>query len=175
MVTGQVVIFDEEVMEGIEGGARKADMVISSASIPAVFPPVHLDDMWLVDGGVFQALDIGYPVERCREEGVLDSEIIVDIILAFSSTVDLPTWTMADSEWKNAFSIWSRKTTISKYYGWYEDILRITRGYPHIKFRYIVAPTKPVPSSGWIPINATHEMLTEEVEIGRQDGKLVIE
>ena len=49
LVTGQVVIFDDEVMKG----DVRNEMIVSSASIPAMFPPVHLDDMWLADGGVF--------------------------------------------------------------------------------------------------------------------------
>jgi len=46
--TGQVVIFDETVPMEIRN-----DVVRSSASIPAVFPPVKIDDMSLVDGGNF--------------------------------------------------------------------------------------------------------------------------
>ena len=49
LVTGQVVIFDDEVMTG----DVRNDMVVSSASIPAMFPPVRLDEMWLVDGGTY--------------------------------------------------------------------------------------------------------------------------
>ena len=46
--TGQVVIFDETVPMEIRN-----DAIRSSASIPAVFPPVKIDDMHLVDGGNF--------------------------------------------------------------------------------------------------------------------------
>ena len=46
--TGQVVIFDETVPMEIRNKA-----ILSSASIPAIFPPVEIDDLHLVDGGNF--------------------------------------------------------------------------------------------------------------------------
>ena len=110
----------------------RVDMIMASASIPAVFPPIHMDDMWLVDGGVFQALDIGFPVQRCREEGVPDEHIIVDIVLCFSSVINLPSWQKDNVQWKNAYNFWNRRIEITDYYAYYEDVLRLTRGYPNI-------------------------------------------
>ena len=49
-------------------------------------------------------------------------------------------------------------------------MVRVTRGFPHINFRYTVAPTSDVPSAGLIPIKATKEMITEEIGIGYRDG-----
>ena len=49
-------------------------------------------------------------------------------------------------------------------------MVRVTRGFPHINFRYTVAPTSDVPSAGIIPIKATKEMITEEIGIGYRDG-----
>ena len=49
-------------------------------------------------------------------------------------------------------------------------MVRVTRGYPHINFRYTVAPTTDVPSAGIIPIKATKEMIVEEIGIGYRDG-----
>ena len=46
--TGQVVIFDETVPMEIRN-----KVIRSSASIPAIFPPVEIDDLHLVDGGNF--------------------------------------------------------------------------------------------------------------------------
>ena len=49
-------------------------------------------------------------------------------------------------------------------------MVRVTRGFPHINFRYTVAPTSDVPSGGLIPINATKETIAEEIGIGYRDG-----
>ena len=81
---------------------------------------------------------------------------------------------MADAEWKNAFNYWRRRKEITDYYAYYEDVLRLTRGYPHVNFRHVVAPSVQVPESGFIPIFATKEMLAEEIKIGYADGERVI-
>lgn len=50
----------------------------------------------------------------------------------------------------------------------------MTRGYPHIQFRHIVAPTQQVPNSGFVPIFATTEDIKEEIRIGYEDGKKAV-
>jgi NTE family protein len=77
--TGKIVLFDETVPEEL-----RVKSLISSASIPFVFPPVVIDDFVLVDGGNFMNLDIGDPIDRCREKGFADEDIIVDIIMCLS-------------------------------------------------------------------------------------------
>lgn len=78
------MIFDENVTDEI-----RTDSLLSSASIPSAFPPVKIDDMVLVDGGTFQNLDIGDPIDRCREAGFADVNIIVDILMCLSDAPDI--------------------------------------------------------------------------------------
>jgi predicted acylesterase/phospholipase RssA len=77
--SGKIILFDERVPSDI-----RAKSVISSASIPFVFPPVEIEEYALVDGGTFMNLDIGDPVERCREIGYRDEDIIVDIMMGMA-------------------------------------------------------------------------------------------
>ena len=88
--------------------------------------------------------------------------------------VNLPNWDLDNVEWKNAYNFWNRRIDITDYYAYYEDVVRMTRGYPNVNFRHIVAPSVQVPESGFIPINATKEMLAEEIKIGYADGERVI-
>lgn len=75
----QVVIFDETTPLAVRNKA-----VFSSASIPGIFPPVEIDGMFLNDGGVAINASVGDPIRRClEEEGVSQSDIIVDVILCF--------------------------------------------------------------------------------------------
>ena len=59
--------------------------VCSSGSIPGIFQPIQIDDLYLVDGGVFTNLDLGEAIVRCREQVERDEDIIVDVILCFES------------------------------------------------------------------------------------------
>lgn len=54
---------------------------MSSASIPVVFPPVEIEDLLLVDGGNFQSILVGDPIDRCIADGVEESNIIIDIAM----------------------------------------------------------------------------------------------
>jgi predicted acylesterase/phospholipase RssA len=74
--TGKIILFDETVPRDL-----RAKSVVSSSSIPFVFPPIEIDDFALVDGGLFMNLDVGDPVDRCREIGYRDEDIIVDIMM----------------------------------------------------------------------------------------------
>jgi predicted acylesterase/phospholipase RssA len=46
--------------------------VVASASIPGFFSPVKIKDMALVDGGVFENLDLAEAIVKCRELGAND-------------------------------------------------------------------------------------------------------
>jgi predicted acylesterase/phospholipase RssA len=83
IVTGQVIYFDETM--SIED---RLNAVLSSAAIPFAFPPVTLDDLTMVDGSVFSTVSLGDPIERCREEGTKDEDIIIDVILCYEDISD---------------------------------------------------------------------------------------
>ncbi len=120
--------------------------VISSASIPFVFPPVVLDGMYLTDGGTFQNIALGDPIRRCvEEEGVEEKDIVVDIILCLASLNTIPVWSEEDTLWANAFDFYKRKANFINFYVDYEDMLRVTRSNPHVQYRYAVAPSETPP------------------------------
>jgi predicted acylesterase/phospholipase RssA len=75
---GKVVIFDESIESEL-----RPEAIAASASIPLIFMPINIDDMSLVDGGVFANLNMGESVVRCREAGFEDKDIIVDTILIY--------------------------------------------------------------------------------------------
>lgn len=60
--TGEIVIFDETTPTD-----QTKYAILSSASIPVIFPVVYLDHKVLVDGGVFTNLDVSEGIIKCRE------------------------------------------------------------------------------------------------------------
>lgn len=82
---------------------------------------------------------------------------------------------MRDTNWKDANAFHDRKNDIYNFYGFMEDVLRITRGYPGVKFRHIIAPTENPPDHGYIPIFATLENIKTEIALGYTDGLKAIE
>lgn len=147
--TGKIIIFDENTPDDV-----KAEAIASSASLPGAFSPVLLRGMSLVDGGVFNNLDLGEAIVRCREEVDKDEDIIVDVVLCFNEPHKIPEWTLEEGLNTNTYNLYNRKNYLKDYYFWYyEDLIRVMRGYPHVKFRYVVTPSQALRSE-YIPIYA---------------------
>lgn len=85
MNTGEIIIFDETTPEH-----AMVDAVISSTSIPSIFPLVAMDHKQLGDGGVFANLDISESIIKCRENGFKDEDIIIDVIMCFDHVIKIP-------------------------------------------------------------------------------------
>ena len=127
------------------------DAVVSSASIPFVFPPQAINSMNLVDGGAFTNLDLSEAIMKCRDKGFKDEDMIVDVILCFDKVVDIDRWTIEQSKYKNAYDLYSRHIALRDFYYYYEDITRVVRGYPKVHFRHLIAPMKAL-GGGFFPI-----------------------
>jgi hypothetical protein len=66
---------------------------------------------------------------------------------------------MKDANNKNAFKMGYRRQEFFNYYFWYyEDLLRVMRGFPDVQFRFIVSPSVTLPSD-YFAISATREMI----------------
>ena len=125
--------------------------------------------LYLVDGGIFNTVSIGDPIERCREEVESDQDIIVDIILCYTAVNEVPEWQIADTRFMTALDFYRRRKVISNYYFYKEDFLRMTRGYHDVKFRLAIQPSLDL-TVGLIPVRATEDDMQNELEQGYKDG-----
>ena len=167
---GQAVYFDESL--SLE---ERLDAIISSSAISFAFPPEEIDDMYLVDGSLWSTLSLGDPIERCREEeGVADEDIVVDIILCYTTTHELNEWDLPETRWLTAYDFYQRRKQITNLYYYKEDLLRVTRGYHDVDFRLMVTPSEPLTEKGMIPIYATAADIQVEIDLGYKDGRNAI-
>jgi len=140
------------------------------------FDPVEKDDMILVDGFLYSNLSIGDPIERCREEVADDADIIIDVILCYSSPVKIKSWDdKSQSRWKTALDFYQRRKEIRKYWKTSEELQRMMRGFPDVHFRLIVEPGEKLIQHGALPINAKKEDTRNEIEIGKRAGIKAVE
>ena len=166
---GQVVIFDENMTN-----KERLNKIIASTSIPFAFPPQNIDDMSLVDGGMFSNVSLGDPIERCRQEVDRDEDIIVDMILCYESPWELDKWDEENVFWKNAYQFYERRHDLAKFYVVSEDVERMYRGYHKVDFRLVVQPSENLTQSGAIPISATLEDIEREIQLGIKDGIMAV-
>jgi len=135
-----------------------------------MFPPVYLDDMVLVDGGVFTNLDLNEAISKCREHGFADEDIIVDVVMCFDKEIKVEDWPKNEFKYKNAYEVFDRKTQYIDFYYYYEDITRVIRGYPKVEFRHLIVPTTEL-GGGFIPIFDDIEQIKFLLAQGEKDAR----
>ena len=77
--------------------------------------------------------------------------------MCLSDWPHITAWTMADTMWMDAFSLFKRRKSLGDYYLDFEDLDRVIRGFHDVNFRYVLAPSKRPPIKGFVPIAATRE------------------
>lgn len=80
-------------------------------------------------------------IVKCRNKGYNDDEIEIDVILCYGDEYTIPKWKKDDLKYKTSWDMYKRKESIKNMYSYLDDYNRIMLGYPHVKFRYIVAPS----------------------------------
>ena len=81
--TGSYVVFNETLPR-----AEQSRAFMASTLIPAVFEPDHWGSHVLMDGGTVWNTNLVSAIDRCREQVDDDSEIIVDIVICSSNSLD---------------------------------------------------------------------------------------
>jgi len=101
--------------------------VVSSSSIPFVFPHRRLRDQELMDGGMTYGTNPVGAVERCREAGYDDKNIVLDIILCWGNKLE-------HSEMQESTTIgnFMRSWDIENQYHSMTDVYEFMGAYPNV-------------------------------------------
>ena len=83
---------------------------LASGSIPAVFPPMHFDGRYLMDGGTVWNTNANTAVNKCRDMGYDDEKIIVDVVSCHF--YEEPETVVSN----NAFENWMVARSIKEFY-----------------------------------------------------------
>jgi len=167
--SGAYHIFNETSAEPIKS-------VVSSASIPFVFPhqiwaPNTYDNptdknLVCMDGGTVYNTNLVSAVERCRETADQDEDITLDIVIC-DQNPDIGSWEDQD----NAMSNFLRFKEIRDYYDGLSDIYKFKQAYPKVNFRYFVEPSSPI-AGGLNILNFNNATMTYPMQmLGRLDGE----
>lgn len=161
--TGNYVTFNEK-------SADIADMprrVVSSASIPFVFPHQLIDNMTLMDGGTVWNMNMVSAIERCREQVDDDSQITVDVI---SCARDFKS---NNSHSANSIGNWLQYRAIKSYNSGMRNVYETQLAYPKVNYRYFFQASAPL-TSGIEELAFGPEVLGPMVELGKKDAATVV-
>lgn len=142
--------------------------VVSSASIPFIFPHRHIGNNTFMDGGTVWNTNMDSAIDRCREiVGNDDESIIVDIIVCNSNKI------AGANDTSNTIGNFLRYRDIKYYNQHMRDLFEFRQAYPKVSFRYFFQPSE---SLAWGPyeMEFTPDVLGPMIEVGKKDAATIL-
>lgn len=131
----------------------------ASGAYPGAFPPVYFQNDWWCDGAVTANLNAFIAVDRCREYGFEDKDIVMDLLY------DEPWGGPDDLKVNNTRQLMNRILTVQKFFTTFWYISQTMNNFPEVDFRFMVMPTKPLP----FPLSLDQKSIQYEISLGYND------
>lgn len=151
LVSGKYKAFSKE---NITQGDNLADGLYASVSFAGFFPPAHVLGSYFFDGTAQRDIDLFAAINRCKDKGFANTDIVVDTILTSASNLQ-----EVDASNLKSVGVLFRYLEISSYYQSMDNILRAKFAFKGVNFRYQIMPTGSIPSS-----SKPMEMSVKDVE-----------
>jgi len=138
-------------------------------SVAGFFPPVEAFNSEWFDGSAVWDIDIFSGVNRCRDKGFAEADIVIDVILTSAANLQ-----EVDAENYKSINMLFRYLEISNYYNAMDGLLRAQFAYQKATFRHIIMPTESFPTSSY-PLNLKSDQMQSVINIGEKDGASFLE
>jgi predicted acylesterase/phospholipase RssA len=156
--SGDFVTFDETTPYD-----QWAYAVVSSASIPAVFPARPWGDWLFIDGGTVSGLNANSAIEKCFANGYSEENITLDVIMLEKYDQ------IEKGDLSDTIGNMLEQHEIHAYYNGMNNVIETMEAYPKINYRYLLQPSKPVPGGIGL-IKFGNETTWPMQENGREDA-----
>jgi len=144
------------------------DAMFASMSFAGFFPPAEvLDSSWF-DGSAVWDIDIFSAVNRCKDLGFDNENIVVDVIMTSSANLK-----SVKAEDYKSIGMLFRYLEISSFYNAMDGLLRAKFAYKGVDFRYVITPSDSMPSSMY-PLNLNEKQVQAIIDMGYKDAQNVI-
>lgn len=138
VLKGEYKEFSEQ---NITSGDNLVNSLFASFAIPGFFPPASAFGSKWFDGSAVYEIDIFTAISRCLEQTSEDN-IVVDVLMTSSANLK-----QVDAKDYRSISMLFRFLEISSFYHSMDGLMRAKFAYPKVNFRYVIAPTKSLPTS----------------------------
>jgi predicted acylesterase/phospholipase RssA len=162
--TGSFDTWDEETLYREE----YEDAIVSSGAFPVIFPINQFRGNYYMDGGVKISVDLASGINKCLDMGYDETNIVVDVVLLNSKVL-----TVQDAKGVHPLGVLVRIMEIYGYDNAMKDFEDIKVDFPKVNYRYVVAPTKSLPS-GSIPLTFSPQEIETMIGFGLEDAKTVV-
>ena len=161
METGMFENFDSEDLDQDE----YIGAIMASGAFPVFFPNIKFKNKIWMDGGVKVSVDLPTSVIKCKNMGFDEHNIVIDVLL--NDNKELKDETVSDF---GPLDVLYRVFEIFSYDNSMRDLEEMGRIYPNVKIRYVVQPSKKLPS-GPIPLNFKPDQIKTMIQMGIIDGQ----
>jgi predicted patatin/cPLA2 family phospholipase len=162
--TGKYQTWDERNMMNYQ---QIVERIMCSSAFPGFFPYVDEEYAHYTDGGINVGVDLISGINKCKEMGFKDEEIILDTILCSNSHIP--------EKEKNlkAPQVLARIVEIIYFNNSMRDLMDALRFYPNVNFRYLVSHKGDFPT-GSLAIQFDPQKMEEMIQLGIIDGENTI-
>ena len=162
--TGEYTNFDETL------GDKLATACFASGAAPFLFPSVQVGDQWFMDGGVTSNIDVYRAVERCRNWGFDDSDIVMDVIFCTALKALPHVRVNSTREAMNRIQDTIRVHNLM----WFAD--QTFRDFPYVDFRLVQYPTEHMPpNKPGLALDFDPADIQFGINLGYNDSKRLIQ
>jgi len=109
-------------------------------------------------------MDIPSAIQKCRDKGFNDKNIVVDVVLCSSKKI-----AEEDVSTMKSLAVLLRTTEIFSFDLAMRDLIEIGHIFPNVDLRYVVAPTVPLPS-GSLPLKFKPDQIEVMIQQGIKDA-----
>lgn len=166
VVTGSYKEFDSE---NITQGQNLHDALYASLSFAGFFPPADVMGSYYFDGSAVWDIDIFSAVNRCKDKGFSNEDIVVDVVMTSSANLK----EVNASDYKSIQMLF-RYLEISSFYNSMDGLLRAKFAYQGVTWRYAISPTAAIPSS-LKPLNMNQRDMEASFAVGYKDAQDAID
>lgn len=108
----------------ITSGANLVDALYASLSVAGFFPPADVLNSYYFDGSAVWDIDIFTAVNRCKEKGFAEEDIVIDVIMTSSANLK-----DVDASDFKSLQMLLRYSEISSFYNSMDGFLRAKFAY----------------------------------------------
>ena len=138
--------------------------MMATLTLPILFGPTLLGGDYWLDGQSIWSVDISQGIHRCIQKGYKPSDVVVDAVIGDEVNLNI-----VDASNYKTLQYLTRTLAVSSFYKTLDNLLRSMHAYPDTHFRYVVAPTKNLPSS-IKPLKYSDKQVKKMIDQGYEDA-----
>jgi len=144
--------------------------VLASASFPFAFPMTELRGRYYMDGGTTWNTNIISAIDKCKQLGYKEEEIVLDIMQLDPMSIE--PWHPTSNQ-TNTWNYYMRAQGLKSNYQSLNDLAEFIHANPKLNYRYLVIPSKSL-MADWQMLYPNPTLNAAVIEQGKEDAQAAL-